>query len=145
MDLNLSGKRAFVTGASAGIGFEVAMILAREGAQLAVAATREDRLSPLVDAMAAEGLPAPATCAADLTAPDGPASLAEQAMAALGQIPDPLENKPVVRLELARHHIDTLGVLEEKTKGNLTDEEHEMLETVLHQLRMVFLNFEKQS
>ena len=41
MDLNLSDKRAFVTGASAGIGFEVAMILAREGAQLAVAATRE--------------------------------------------------------------------------------------------------------
>ncbi len=86
MDLNLSGKRALVTGASVGIGYSVAMILAREGAQIAVAATSKDGLKPLVEAMAAEGLPAPVLCAADLTAPDGPANLAEQALAALGEV-----------------------------------------------------------
>ena len=44
-------------------------------------------------------------------------TLATQALACLGQIPDPFENKPVVRLELAKHHVDMLAVLEQKTKG----------------------------
>ena len=86
MELNLSGKKALVTGASSGIGYSVAMILAREGAQLAVAATSAERLAPLLESMAAEGLPNPALCTADLTAPDGPASIAEQALAALGEV-----------------------------------------------------------
>lgn len=86
MDLNLSGKKALVTGASSGIGYSVAMILAREGAQLAVAATSAERLAPLLEAMAAEGLPEPAVCTADLTDPDGPARIAEQALGALGQV-----------------------------------------------------------
>ena len=44
-------------------------------------------------------------------------------MAALGQIPDPMAGKPVVRLEFARHYIDMIEVLQEKTKGNATEEE----------------------
>ncbi len=66
-------------------------------------------------------------------------TLATQAMAALGQVPDPIENKPVVRLELAKHYIDTLGVLEEKTKGNLSNQEAGMLEGILHELRMLYV------
>ena len=65
--------------------------------------------------------------------------LATQAMIGLGQIPDPLENKPAVKLEVAQHHIDMLGVLEEKTKGNLTDEEENMLSNIAYQLRMAFV------
>jgi hypothetical protein len=38
----------------------------------------------------------------------------------------------------AKFHIDMLGVLEEKTKGNLTDEERQMLSAVLYELRMRF-------
>ncbi|MCP4190925.1 MAG: DUF1844 domain-containing protein [Planctomycetaceae bacterium] len=72
-------------------------------------------------------------------------TLATQAMASLGQIPDPIEQKPVVNLELAKHYIDTMAVLEEKTKGNLTEEESEMLSTVLYQLRSVFIALENQS
>jgi hypothetical protein len=67
-------------------------------------------------------------------------TLATQAMAALGQLPDPIEEKPVVRLSHAKHYIDTLGVLEEKTKGNLTREESDMLTSLLHQLRMAFVS-----
>ena len=66
-------------------------------------------------------------------------TFATQAMAALGQLPDPIEGKPVVRKELAKFQIDMLGVLEEKTKGNLSAEESSMLTDVLHQLRMAFV------
>lgn len=86
MDLNLKGKRALITGASAGIGFAVAEILAREGAQIAVAATGEERLKQLVDSLAAEDLPTPALCSGDLTDPDAPARMADQALEALGGV-----------------------------------------------------------
>lgn len=72
-------------------------------------------------------------------------TLATQAMAGLGQIPDPIEQKPIVNLELAQHYINMLAVLEEKTKGNLTDEEQEMLTNVLYQLRSVYIAIERQS
>ncbi len=67
-------------------------------------------------------------------------SLAAQALAAMGQMPDPAEGHPVVRPDLAKHCIDTLGMLEEKTKGNLTTEETGMLSEILHQLRMLFVS-----
>jgi hypothetical protein len=66
-------------------------------------------------------------------------TLATQALASLGQFPDPVENKPVVRLNLARHFIDTLAVLQEKTRGNLTTEEEQMLGGALHQLRTAYI------
>lgn len=66
-------------------------------------------------------------------------ALATQAMAALGQIPDPISNQLQVHLDAAKHHIDMLGVLEEKTRGNLTDEEAGYMQTTLAQLRMAFL------
>lgn len=71
-------------------------------------------------------------------------TLASQALSGLGAIPDPIENKPVIRLELAKHMIDTLGVLEEKTKGNLSSEEAQMLTSTLHQLRMAYLSIQQE-
>jgi len=67
-------------------------------------------------------------------------TLATQSLAAMGQIPDPVEGKPVVRLDVARHFIDILSMLEEKTKGNLTAEEEQMLNGALHQLRMAHIS-----
>ena len=64
--------------------------------------------------------------------------MATQALAELGQIPD-ASGKATVRLDLAKHVIDTLAVLEEKTRGNLTQEEEVMLTQLLHELRMTFV------
>lgn len=66
-------------------------------------------------------------------------TLATQAMVALGIVPDPEQDKPVVRLNQAKHLIDLLAVLEEKTKGNLASDEAEMLQDALHQLRMAYV------
>ncbi|RMH27635.1 MAG: DUF1844 domain-containing protein [Planctomycetota bacterium] len=65
-------------------------------------------------------------------------SLATQAIMYLGGIPDP-DGRAIVAPEYARHYIDLLGVLEEKTKGNLTDEESKELTGVLHELRTRFV------
>ena len=71
-------------------------------------------------------------------------TLATQSLVALGQIPDPLEKRPIVNLELAQHHIDMIAMLEEKTKGNLAPDEAEMLDSVLHQLRMAYVAVKTQ-
>ncbi|MGY8770524.1 MAG: DUF1844 domain-containing protein [Pirellulales bacterium] len=71
-------------------------------------------------------------------------SIASQAFMALGQLPDPETNTPVVRPDLAKHFIDTLGMLDAKTKGNLSKEEAQMMEDVLHQLRMMFVSIQPE-
>jgi Domain of unknown function (DUF1844) len=71
------------------------------------------------------------------------ASFAAQASVALGQMPNPMTNKQEVNLELAKHAIDTLAILEQKTKGNLTADESAMLEGVLHQMRLSYLEAQK--
>ena len=67
-------------------------------------------------------------------------TLSTQALSCLGMIPDPMSGKPAsADLPLAKHFIDTLGVLEQKTSGNLDDEEKQLLNESLHQLRMAFV------
>ena len=48
-------------------------------------------------------------------------------------------------LPLAKYHIDMLGALEEKTKGNLTEEEDKMIQSVLQQLRMAFVELSSKA
>jgi hypothetical protein len=69
--------------------------------------------------------------------------LVTQTLAALGQIPLGDEQRPVVMLNHAKHYIDMLGMLEEKTKGNLSSAEANMLSHLLHELRMVFVSVKK--
>jgi hypothetical protein len=66
-------------------------------------------------------------------------TLATQAMIALGQVPNPITGKIDVRLNQAKHSIDTLGLLEEKTTGHRTVDESALLSELLHQLRMAFV------
>ena len=67
-------------------------------------------------------------------------TLATQAMASLGFIPDPATGQPTVNRPMAKHFIDTLAMLQEKTKGNLTEEESAHLRDALHQLRMSYVS-----
>lgn len=64
-----------------------------------------------------------------------------QAMLALGLVRTQQDKDKEIQpdFELARFYIDLLGMLEEKTKGNLTDDEQSMLSTTLNQLRMIFV------
>lgn len=71
-------------------------------------------------------------------------TFAVPALTAMGKIPDPVQGHPVVRPDLAKHYIDMLSLLEEKTKGNLTKDEAGMLDGVLHQLRMTFVTTRKE-
>ncbi|MCD6134379.1 MAG: DUF1844 domain-containing protein [Candidatus Omnitrophica bacterium] len=66
-------------------------------------------------------------------------SLAMQAMISMGKLENPVTKKIEADLEQARFLIDTLGVLEEKTKGNLTSEESHFLEESLFNLRMNYV------
>jgi Domain of unknown function (DUF1844) len=66
-------------------------------------------------------------------------TLATEALMALGQIPHPLTNETKLQKNQAQYLIDTLDLLREKTKGNLSDREQQLIEAVLHQVRMVFI------
>ncbi len=66
-------------------------------------------------------------------------TLATQAMLALGGMEDPRTKKRIVDLALAKHHIDMLGVLEEKTAGNLSDEEKKLLDNAMYEIRMHYV------
>ena len=66
-------------------------------------------------------------------------------MAALGQMPGEDGQPMPVNLEYARHFIDLMGVLEEKTTGNLEDEEKSFLQETLHQMRMLFVAVSQQT
>lgn len=66
-------------------------------------------------------------------------TLASQAMVALGQFEDPIEKKRVKRLPMAKHFIDLLEMLQEKTKSNLNQDESYALSQVLSQLRMAYI------
>ena len=66
-------------------------------------------------------------------------TMATQALLFMGAIPDPRTGQRIQHLDLSRHHIDTLAVIEEKTKGNLSEEEQEMLTTTLYELRQAYI------
>ncbi len=81
------------------------------------------------------GLPAPSL---DML----PTTLATEAMMSLGQMPIPGQQQPEVNLPQAQYVIDLIGVLKEKTVGNLSSEEKTILDDLLYQLRMVYVAVE---
>jgi hypothetical protein len=66
-------------------------------------------------------------------------SLSSSAFLNLGEIPDPGTGEKNKDLPLAKHAIDTIAMLKEKTAGNLSDEEKRFLETVLTDLRLRYV------
>lgn len=72
-------------------------------------------------------------------------SLVSSAQVHLGIFPNPATNKNEVSLQMAKYTIDTLGMLQEKTKGNLTDEEQKTLDQFLSDLRLLYVEQEKNA
>ena len=73
------------------------------------------------------------------------ATIATQALVALGAVPHPASQKAEPSLDEAKHLIDTLGILEEKTKGNLTPDESRYLESLLFDLRLQYVEMSKRA
>ncbi|NLF30749.1 MAG: DUF1844 domain-containing protein [Planctomycetes bacterium] len=72
-------------------------------------------------------------------------TMASQALFALGAVPDPNTQKAYVDLELARFHIDMLKVLEEKSAGNLTEDEKQLLDATLYELRSHYVAISRRA
>jgi len=66
-------------------------------------------------------------------------SLSTNALVSLGLLPRPDTGEKKCDLPLARQTIDILALLQQKTKGNLTGEEERILDTVLYDLRMTYV------
>ena len=67
-------------------------------------------------------------------------SIASNAASALGMMEHPVTHQREVDVELGKHWIDVLGMLEKKTAGNLTSKERQMLEGLLADLRMQYVS-----
>lgn len=71
-------------------------------------------------------------------------SLNAQALVFLGALPHPETNRIESNILLAKHTIDILEVLKEKTKGNLTDEEQSLLDEILFRLKLIYVEVQKK-
>jgi Domain of unknown function (DUF1844) len=72
-------------------------------------------------------------------------SLSHSALTHLGEAPHPETDKIEQDLPLAKQNIDILGILEDKTKGNLSGDEERLLAQVLFDLRMRYVECVKGS
>ena len=66
-------------------------------------------------------------------------SLYSSGLVQLGKVEDPTTGKKSKDLKLARHTIDMIAMLEEKTKGNLTEDENNLLKALLSEIRIAFV------
>jgi hypothetical protein len=66
-------------------------------------------------------------------------SLTTSALVCLGELPDPIAKEKTMNLPLAQQTISIIEILKEKTKGNLTEDEENLLGTVLYDLRMKYV------
>src|SRR5580765_7744268 len=69
---------------------------------------------------------------------------AQNAALFLGQIPNPQTGKGEVNLELAKMFIDQLGMIQDKTRGNLSNEETAVLRNALSNLQMAFVEVSRE-
>ena len=62
-----------------------------------------------------------------------------QAVMSLGRIPHPMTGEPFVSFEAAQESISVLEILQEKTTGNLDEEESRVLETMISELKLLYV------
>jgi hypothetical protein len=71
-------------------------------------------------------------------------SLASSVLVHLGEIEHPDSRERTANLPLAKQTVDILGMLREKTRGNLTQEEAQLLDNLLYDLRMKYVDAKKR-
>src|SRR3989338_3971369 len=71
-------------------------------------------------------------------------SISLQALISLGEIESPFTSKKEKNLKQARFLIDTLDMLKEKTAGNLNQEEAKLVETLIYELKMKYVEASKE-
>jgi hypothetical protein len=105
----------------------------------------QETQTPADDASATAGHDAEAEV--DLPGAEDPASfasfmmsIASNAASSLGMMEHPVTGKREVDLELGKHWIDVLGMLQQKTRGNLLPQEQQILEGLLADLRMQYVS-----
>jgi hypothetical protein len=75
----------------------------------------------------------------EITFPSLLLSLSTSALIQLGEIQDPVSKQTVRNLPLAKQTIDLIGMLKEKTKGNLTSDEEKLMENMLYELKLWYV------
>ncbi len=70
-------------------------------------------------------------------------SMSTSALMDLGELENPDTRKTVQKLDMAKHSIDLIAMLKEKTRGNLTGEESSVLEKILTDLRLRYCRYAK--
>lgn len=66
-------------------------------------------------------------------------SLSSSALVGLGELPDPISKEKKPNVKLAKQMIDVINMLKEKTKGNLSREESELIMSLCSELKMKYL------
>jgi hypothetical protein len=104
------------------------------GTQTSGSTPREEK-----DTAQTHGAEEPATTGSEINFSSFILSLSTQALMCLGEVPDPQGGKPQQDLVAARQLIDVLGMLKEKTTGNLHQAEIQLLDHILFDLRMRYV------
>ncbi|MFZ4576087.1 MAG: DUF1844 domain-containing protein [Phycisphaerales bacterium] len=116
------------------------------------ARAEKERLSAKVETPKPAAPSAGGAPGAEAGGPEGPTEpgiqdiislLMTQALTYMGAFPDPRTGRAVVSLEMAKVFIELLRVLEEKTKGNLNEQEQTVISRVLSELRMEYVEVAK--
>ena len=115
---------------------------------------RNDAPSPKPDAAPSKPEPASKPTASQPSNASAPApeltfaafvwSLSEQALAALGEIPDPATGKVMHDLVMAQQMIDIIIMLRDKTRGNLDQHEQTLVQEILSTLQMKYVELARQ-
>jgi uncharacterized protein DUF1844 len=102
-------------------------------------AAAEGSSAPAKDASAGRESYRSAAQPAEITFATFIVGLSTQALLHLGEIPDPATGKPAQDLSAAQQLIDILGMLQEKTRSNLQPDEQNLLDAILFDLRMKYV------
>lgn len=71
-------------------------------------------------------------------------SLSTSVLVNLGEFPDPISNQNTINLPVAQQTINIIEILQDKTRGNLTAEEDRLIDMVLYDLRMKYIEAAKK-